>query len=141
MMTLIGGHKNVEPGVAYFQRLSSSCGSSRLHCDSGQELPRVQIVIFHQVCPSLNPNKSPSILHKTLLRYVSGRKDSKDKKTRLEQMYRERGFVLARKRFTLGGVHLQSLRIPMARHFWRRQYWHRFRWCLVTSQSLLPRHW
>ena len=35
---------------------------------------------------------------------------------------------------------LQSLRMPIDRHFWRRQYWQRLRWCLVTSQSLLPRH-
>jgi len=35
---------------------------------------------------------------------------------------------------------LQSLRMPIERHFCRRQYWQRLRWCLVTSQSLPPRH-
>lgn len=38
-------------------------------------------------------------------------------------------------------VSLQSLRIPIARHFCRRQYWQRFLWCFVTSQDLLPLHW
>lgn len=43
----------------------------------------------------------------------------------------------------LGGIFyiLQSLLIPQARHFCNLQYWHRLRWCLVTSQFLDPLHW
>lgn len=37
-------------------------------------------------------------------------------------------------------VHLPSRRIPIFRHFLRRQYWHWFRWCWSMGQFLLPRH-
>lgn len=36
---------------------------------------------------------------------------------------------------------LQSLRMPLAKHFCSRQNWHLLRWCLVTSQFIAPRHW
>lgn len=35
--------------------------------------------------------------------------------------------------------HSPSLTMPTARHFWKRQNWHRFRLLLSTGQSLLAR--
>lgn len=38
------------------------------------------------------------------------------------------------------GVVIPSLTIPTARHFWKRQYWHRFRRRLSTGQLFAARH-
>lgn len=35
---------------------------------------------------------------------------------------------------------LPSLLMPTLRHFFRRQYWHWFRWCWSIGQSRFPRH-
>lgn len=37
-------------------------------------------------------------------------------------------------------IYSHSALMPTARHFWSRQYWHRFLWGLLTGQSLFPRH-
>lgn len=37
-------------------------------------------------------------------------------------------------------IALPSLTIPTARHFWKRQYWHRFLRRLSTGQLLAAKH-